>query len=63
MTEHGATNGSPIPIEVSESNPILLRKVSYGLILEELGSGEGFRYTAEVEWMEEIVTDPSEEIE
>jgi N-methylhydantoinase B len=52
VTEHGATNGSPIPIEVSESKlPILFKKSL--LWTDSGGAGKwrgGLGYTAEVEW-------------
>ena len=53
VTEHGATNGSPIPIEVSESKlPILFKKSL--LWTDSGGAGKwrgGLGYEAEVEWM------------
>ena len=53
VTEHGATNGSPVPIEVSESKlPILFKKSL--LWTDSGGAGKwrgGLGYTAEVQWM------------
>mgnify|MGYP000002770280 FL=1 len=53
VTEHGATNGSPVPIEVSESKlPILFKKSL--LWTDSGGAGTwrgGLGYTAEVQWM------------
>ena len=52
VTEHGATNGSPVPLEVSESKlPILFKKSS--LWTDSGGAGTwrgGLGYTAEVQW-------------
>jgi len=52
VTEHGATNGSPVPLEVSESKlPVLFKKSL--LWTDSGGAGTwrgGLGYTAEVEW-------------
>ena len=53
VTEHGTTNGSPVPIEVSESKlPILFKKSL--LWTDSGGAGTwrgGLGYTAEVQWI------------
>jgi len=53
VTEHGATNGSPIPIEVSESKlPILFKKSK--LWTDSGGAGTwrgGLGYNSEVQWI------------
>ncbi len=52
VTEHGATNGSPIPLEVAESKlPLLFRRCS--LWTDSGGAGRyrgGLGYESEVEW-------------
>ena len=52
VTEHGVTNGSPIPLEVSESKlPIIFKKAL--LWQDSGGAGKwrgGLGYTSEVEW-------------
>ena len=52
VTEHGATNGSPVPLEVSESKlPIIFKKSM--LWTDSGGAGTwrgGLGYTAEVQW-------------
>jgi N-methylhydantoinase B len=52
VTEHGATNGSPVPLEVSESKlPVLFKKCL--LWTDSGGAGTwrgGLGYTAEVQW-------------